>query len=131
VDARGVVVETADLRQNVQTPLLGGVIQAKQLEAMLPGSPPVSRSLATVPALARELAARTWQLVRIPSPVLLTSDTPAVLWAPAAAAKPHQVGLGSAHDVRVSLTPATPSSSPAARPPGRSCATSATATRAR
>jgi Protein of unknown function (DUF4238) len=35
--------------------------------------------------------------------VLLTSDTPAVLWAPAAAAKPHQVGLGSAHEVRVSL----------------------------
>ena len=72
-------------------------------KAMLPGSPPVPRSLATVPALARQLAARTWQLVRFPSPVLLTSDTPAVLWAPSEAAKPYEVGLGSAHEVRVPL----------------------------
>jgi hypothetical protein len=70
---------------------------------MLPGQPPVPRSLATVPVLARQLAARTWQLVRFRSPVLLTSDTPAVLWAPSSAAKPYEVGLGSAHEVRVPL----------------------------
>jgi Protein of unknown function (DUF4238) len=72
-------------------------------EVMLPGQATVPRSLATVPALARQLAARTWQLVRFPSPVLLTSDTPAVLWAPASAAKPYEVGLGAAHEVRVPL----------------------------
>lgn len=72
-------------------------------EVMLPGRPPVPRSLATVPALARQLVARTWQLVRFPSRVLLTSDTPAVLWAPSEAAKPFEVGLGSAHEVRVPL----------------------------
>jgi hypothetical protein len=72
-------------------------------KVMLPGQPPVPRSLATVPALARQLAARTWQLVRFPSPVLLTSDTPAVLWAPSSAAKPYEVGLGSANEVRVPL----------------------------
>jgi hypothetical protein len=74
-------------------------------EVMLPGGPPVRRSLATVPALARQLKARTWQMVRFPSRVLLTSDTPAVLWAPSEAAKPYQVGLGSAHEVRVPLDP--------------------------
>jgi hypothetical protein len=72
---------------------------------MLPGGPPVPRSLGTVPALARQLTARTWQLVRFPSRVLLTSDTPTVLWAPSEAAKPYQVGLGSAHEVRVPLDP--------------------------
>jgi hypothetical protein len=71
----------------------------------LSGGSSTLRSLATVPLLARQLAARTWQLVRFPSPVLLTSDTPAVLWAPSAAAKPYQVGLGSAHEVRVPLDP--------------------------
>ena len=72
-------------------------------DVMLPGRPPVGRSLASMPALARQLAARTWQLVRFPTPVLLTSDTPVVLWAPSAAAKVYQVGLGSAHEVRVPL----------------------------
>ena len=70
---------------------------------MLPGRPPEGRSLASMPALARQLAARTWQVVRFPTPVLLTSDTPVVLWAPSAAAKVYQVGLGSAHEVRVPL----------------------------
>jgi hypothetical protein len=56
-----------------------------------------------MPALARQLAARTWQVVRFPSPALLTSDTPVVLWAPSDAAKLYQVGLGSAHEVRVPL----------------------------
>jgi hypothetical protein len=70
---------------------------------LLPGQPPVPRSLTTVAVLARQLAARTWQLVRFRSPVLLTSDTPAVLWAPSSAAKPYEVGLGSAHEVRVPL----------------------------
>jgi hypothetical protein len=72
-------------------------------DVLLPGRPPVGRSLASMPALARQLAARTWQVVRFASPVLLTSDTPVVLWAPSAAAKAYQVGLGSAHEVRVPL----------------------------
>jgi hypothetical protein len=37
--------------------------------------------------------------------VLLTTDTPAVLWAPSDAAKAYQVGLGAAHEVRVPLDP--------------------------
>jgi hypothetical protein len=72
-------------------------------DVTLPGQPRVGRSLAAVPALARQLAVRTWQLVRFPAPVLLTSDTPVVRWAPADAAKVYQVGLGSAHEVRVPL----------------------------
>jgi Protein of unknown function (DUF4238) len=72
-------------------------------DVLLPGQPPVGRSLAAMPALARQLAARTWQLVRFPDPVLLTSDTPVVLWAPSSAGKAYQVGLGSAHEVRVPL----------------------------
>src|SRR5262249_25769969 len=75
------------------------------LEVTLSGRPGGSRSLASVPALARQLAARTWQLVRFPSRVLLTSAPPVVLWAPSASAKPYQVGLGSAHEVRVPLDP--------------------------
>jgi len=72
-------------------------------DVLLPGQPPVGRSLAAMPALARQLAARTWQLVRFPRPALLTSDTPVVLWAPSSAGKLYQVGLGSAHEVRVPL----------------------------
>ncbi len=72
-------------------------------DVLLPGQPPVGRSLASLPPLARQLAARTWQMVRFPTPVLLTSDTPVVLWAPSAATKLYQVGLGSAHEVRVPL----------------------------
>jgi hypothetical protein len=72
-------------------------------DVLLPGRPPVGRSLTSMPALARQLAARTWQVVRFASPVLLTSDTPVVLWTPSAAAKVYQVGLGSAHEVRVPL----------------------------
>jgi hypothetical protein len=72
-------------------------------DVVLPGRPPRGRSLALLPALARQLTSRTWQVVRFPSPVLLTSDTPVVLWAPSAAAKVYQVGLGSAHEVRVPL----------------------------
>jgi hypothetical protein len=76
---------------------------ARTPDVMLPGQPPVGRSLAAVPALARQLTARTWQLVRFTSPVLLTSDTPVVLWAPSATTKLYQVGLGSAHEVRIPL----------------------------
>ena len=76
---------------------------AREPDVFLPGQPPVGRSLASMPALARQLVARTWQIVRFPSPVLLTSDTPVVLWAPSAATKLYQVGLGSAHEVRVPL----------------------------
>ena len=72
-------------------------------DVILPGRPPLGRSLASLPALAHQLASRTWQLVRFPAPVLLTSDTPVVLWTPSAAAKLYQVGLGSAHEVRVPL----------------------------
>jgi hypothetical protein len=77
---------------------------ARAPEALLPGGS-ASHSLAMVPHLARQLAARTWQLVRFPSRVLLTTDTPAVLWAPSVAAKPFQVGLGASHEVRVPLDP--------------------------
>ena len=76
---------------------------ARPPDVLLPGQPPVGRSLAAMPALARQLAARTWQLVRFPDPLLLTSDTPVVLWAPSSAGKAYQVGLGSAHEVRVPL----------------------------
>ena len=76
---------------------------AREPDVLLPGQPPVGRSLASLPALARQLAARTWQMIRFPTPVLLTSDTPVVLWAPSAATKLYQVGLGSAHEVRVPL----------------------------
>ena len=75
------------------------------LAVMLPGQPPVPRSLAPVLALARQLVARTWQLVHFPARVLLTTDTPVVLWAPSNATKPYQVGLGSAAEVRVPLDP--------------------------
>jgi uncharacterized protein DUF4238 len=76
---------------------------AREPDVLLPGQPPVGRSLASLPALAHQLAVRTWQMVRFPTPVLLTSDTPVVLWAPSAATKLYQVGLGSAHEVRVPL----------------------------
>jgi hypothetical protein len=76
---------------------------ARDPDVLLPGQPPVGRSLASMPALARQLAARTWQVVRFPAPVLLTTDTPVVLWAPSAATKLYQVGLGSAPEVRVPL----------------------------
>lgn len=72
-------------------------------DVTLPGQPRVGRSLAAMPALARQLAVRTWQLVRFPEPVLLTTDTPVVRWAPADAAKVYQVGLGAAREVRVPL----------------------------
>lgn len=76
---------------------------ARAPDVLLPGQPPVGRSLAAMPTLAHQLAARTWQLVRFPDPALLTSDTPVVLWAPSSASKRYQVGLGSAHEVRVPL----------------------------
>jgi len=60
-------------------------------------------SLASVVALARHVTARTWQLARFPQPVLLTSDTPVVLWAPSATAKPYHAGLGAADEIRVPL----------------------------
>jgi hypothetical protein len=44
-------------------------------------------------------------VTRFPARVLLTGDTPVVLWAPSDAAKPYQVGLGAAHEVRVPLDP--------------------------
>jgi hypothetical protein len=58
-----------------------------------------------VPELARLLAARTWQLVRFPGPVLLTGDTPAVLWTRPGATTAHRWGLGGADEVRMPLDP--------------------------
>jgi hypothetical protein len=89
--------ELVDAARN-EAPPVGG-----PPDVMLPGRPPVGRSLASLPALARQLASRTWQVVRFPSLVLLTSDTPVVLWAPSATATFYQVGLGSAHEVRIPL----------------------------
>ena len=92
--------EAESKRPDPDPPVVRG---AREPDVLLPGQPPVGRSLASLPALARQLAARTWQMVRFPTPVLLTSDTPVVLWAPSAATKLYQVGLGSAHEVRVPL----------------------------
>jgi hypothetical protein len=86
-------------------PSSGEAPRARAGAALVLEEPPVRCSLAPVPALAAQLARRTWQLVRFPAPVLLTSDSPVVLWAPPARAKPHQVGLGAADEVRVPLDP--------------------------
>jgi hypothetical protein len=72
-------------------------------EAILSGPRPERRSLAWLLEIARQLTVRTWQVVRFPAPVLLTSDTPAVLWAPSAASSPYRTGLGAADEVRVPL----------------------------
>jgi hypothetical protein len=61
--------------------------------------------LTPVPELARLLAARTWQLVRFPSPALLTGDTPAVLWTRPGSSTAQRWGLGGADEVRVPLDP--------------------------
>jgi uncharacterized protein DUF4238 len=95
--------EGAELESEPPDPDPRSVRGAREPDVLLPGQPPVGRSLASLPALARQLAARTWQMVRFPAPVLLTSDTPVVLWAPSAATRVYQVGLGSAHEVRVPL----------------------------
>jgi hypothetical protein len=58
-----------------------------------------------VPELARLLVARTWQLVRFPARVLLTGDTPAVLWTRPGGQTAHRWGLGGADEVRVPLDP--------------------------
>jgi hypothetical protein len=63
-------------------------------------------SLAGLPRLARLLAGRTWQLARFPGRVLLTGDTPAVLWVrPSSGAGP-PTGPAAAEEVRVPLGPA-------------------------
>ncbi len=66
---------------------------------------PVRVSLAAWPRVARFVSARTWQLLRFPSPLVLTGDTPVVLWSRPGAAKPYQFGLGTADEVRVPLDP--------------------------
>jgi len=73
------------------------------LEVIVAGARPQRRSLGAALDVARQLAVRTWQLVRFPAPILLTSDTPAVLWSPSATATPHRRGLGGADEVRVPL----------------------------
>jgi Protein of unknown function (DUF4238) len=66
---------------------------------------PAPLSLASLPRVAGLLAARTWQLVRFPAPLLVTSDTPVALWSGPGRAKPHQFGLGVADELRVPLDP--------------------------
>jgi|RhiMetdeSRZDD1v2_1073273.scaffolds.fasta_scaffold122283_1 hypothetical protein len=61
--------------------------------------------LTAVPHLARLLSLRTWQLVRFPGPLLLTSDTPAALWTRPGSPTARRWGLGGADEVRVPLDP--------------------------
>jgi hypothetical protein len=65
----------------------------------------VRLGLSALPALARLLSARTWQLVAFPRPALITGDTPAVLWTRAQALMPFGIRLGVADEVRVPLSP--------------------------
>ncbi len=72
------------------------------------GETPASEApagLAAAPQVARLLSARTWQLVRFPVRLLVTSDTPAVLWTRPGAPTAHRWGLGGADEVRVALDP--------------------------
>ncbi len=66
---------------------------------------PVRVSLAGLPRLARFVSERTWQLLRFPSRLVLTGDTPVVLWSRPGGAKPYQFGLGTADEVRMPLDP--------------------------
>lgn len=70
-----------------------------------PGEDPARVRLDGLPAVARLLAARTWQLVRFPRPLLLTGDTPVVPWAPSAAPWARLGGLAAAEEVRIPLDP--------------------------
>lgn len=70
-----------------------------------PRTESVQLALSNAPELARLLSARTWQLIRFPRPILLTGDTPAVLWSRAKAPMPFGVRLGAADEVRVPLGP--------------------------
>jgi hypothetical protein len=72
---------------------------------LLAGRTSRPRSLAAALPLARQIGARVWQLVRFPGRILLTSDSPVVLWGPSATAKPYQVGLGAADELRLPLDP--------------------------
>jgi hypothetical protein len=60
-------------------------------------------SLTAAPRVAALLTARTWQLLRFPGRLLLTGDTPVVLWSRPGAAPAYQFGVGSADEVRVPL----------------------------
>jgi uncharacterized protein DUF4238 len=62
-------------------------------------------SLAGTPRVAAVLAARTWQLLRFPGRLVLTGDTPVVLWSRPRAEGAYQFGIGSADEVRVPLDP--------------------------
>ena len=83
----------------------GSVPETERDDIELDDDPPVRLSLASLPALARVLSARTWQLARFPDRLLLTGDTPVVLWSRPGSARPYQFGLGAADEVRVSLDP--------------------------
>jgi hypothetical protein len=67
---------------------------------------PMTSTLTRVPAMARLVAARTWQLVRFPGRQLLTGDTPVVLWRRPGTSKPYQHGLAAADEARFPLDPA-------------------------
>lgn len=70
-----------------------------------PRTKPVRLVLSHAPELARLLSTRTWQLVHFPRPILLTGDTPAVLWTRARVPMPFGIRLGAADEVRVPLSP--------------------------
>jgi hypothetical protein len=70
----------------------------------------VPLSLGALPALARFLSGRTWQLVRFPSPLVLTGDTPAVAWSRPGAQRPRPFASAVAvsevpDEIRVPLDP--------------------------
>jgi hypothetical protein len=70
----------------------------------VPGPDEPSRLvLSAVPELARLLAARTWQLVAFARPIVLTGDTPAVLWTRSRTPMPFGIRLGLADEVRVPI----------------------------
>jgi hypothetical protein len=78
---------------------------ALALSVLVRGRTSRPRALGAALPVARQIAGRIWQLVRFRERILLTSDTPVVLWGPSATAKPYQVGLGAADELRVPLDP--------------------------
>ena len=63
-ESQGMEGTAAPKAPEARKPEVGGAVAP---DVMLPGPPPVGRSLASMPALARQLAARTWQVVRFPT----------------------------------------------------------------
>lgn len=103
----GVVAVSSYLSQALTqgTPATTGGAAAPVVAELRSRPDPVRLVLSTVPELARLLSARTWQLVVFPRRVLLTGDTPAVLWTRARAPLPFGIRLGVADEIRVPLSP--------------------------